>query len=90
MLTLEKIKTPGTRLPKIPAGTKFCTSIHSDGFKPLKSDILAGLIVYGTSIQNDEECIRIEEPGYNGENFIEIPLYEFERLGIIEPKPIQP
>lgn len=83
-LTLEQLRTPGTKIPELSETTKYTTSYANDNQYWSSIPIIRNLVVYGTIFRNSEEHIIAEVPAYKGKNLFQIPVSEFIRLGIID------
>ena len=85
--TLQELRTPGTKIPRLIGEVKYTTSYNS--IKQVKDFITHEFkseeyISFGSTNQNSEECILMDKLGYEGKNFIEIPVSEFRRLGLLD------
>lgn len=83
-LTLEQLRTPGTKIPELSKTIKYTTTKANDNQYGGSISTTYGLVVYGTIFRNSEEHIITEVSSYTGTNFFQIPVSEFIRLGIID------
>ena len=91
-MTIEQIKTIGTKIPRTKEKVKYCTVFDKYNWRNIKDNLFENedYIVYGTITYLGEECISVEYLGYKGDNYYIVPISELIRIGIVEPEFVLP
>lgn len=82
-LTIEQLRIKGTKIPTLDDSVRFNILCDiADSWATGRKFV--GKVSHGSNYRNEEECILIENEGYDGVAHYEIPISEFYRLGMIK------
>lgn len=90
-LTIEQVKTIGTKIPISGKFVRRCTEKDYD-FNDFGEGctFIQEKIVNRTLIVNGEDCVAVDYPNYKGNNSWVVPISELIRIGIVEPEFVLP